>query len=180
MQALIRSAEQSGYQPKILHAVEAVNTKQKLRLPQLVQQHFGQDLTGRTFALWGLSFKPKTNDVREASSRVLMEQLWQAGATVQAFDPEAMEEIQRIYGVKDNLTLVGTKEAALKNADALLICTEWQQFKAPDFDVIKQQLKQPIIFDGRNLYEPERMQRKGIVYYAVGRGESVRKPDENH
>lgn len=180
VQALIRSAEQSGYQPKILHAVEAVNTKQKLRLPQLVQQHFGQDLTGRTFALWGLSFKPKTNDVREASSRVLMEQLWQAGATVQAFDPEAMEEIQRIYGVKDNLTLVGTKEAALKNADALLICTEWQQFKAPDFDVIKQQLKQPIIFDGRNLYEPERMQRKGIVYYAVGRGESVRKPDENH
>ena len=180
VQALIRSAEQSGYQPKILHAVEAVNTKQKLRLPQLVQQHFGQDLTGRTFALWGLSFKPKTNDVREASSRVLMEQLWQAGATVQAFDPEAMEEIQRIYGVKDNLTLVGTKEAALKNADALLICTEWQQFKAPDFDVIKQQLKQPVIFDGRNLYEPERMQRKGIVYYAVGRGESVRKINESY
>ena len=124
--------------------------------------------------------KPKTNDVREASSRVLMEQLWQSGAAVQAFDPEAMEEIQRVYGVKDNLTLVGTKEAALKNADALIICTEWQQFKAPDFDLIKQQLKQPVIFDGRNLYEPERMLKKGFIYYAIGRGESVRKYNENH
>ncbi|MEO3678867.1 UDP-glucose/GDP-mannose dehydrogenase family protein [Rheinheimera sp. FR7-31] len=180
VQALIRTAEQNGYQPNILHAVESVNNKQKLRLPQLVRQHFGSDLSGKTFALWGLSFKPKTNDVREASSRVLMEQLWQAGAAVQAFDPEAMEEIQRIYGVRDNLTLVGTKEAALKNADALIICTEWQQFKAPDFDMIKQQLKQPVIFDGRNLYEPERMARKGFSYYAIGRGESVRKPDVNN
>lgn len=180
VQALIRTAEQNGYQPNILHAVENVNNKQKLRLPQLVQQHFGSDLTGKTFALWGLSFKPKTNDVREASSRVLMEQLWQAGAAVQAFDPEAMEEIQRIYGVRDNLTLVGTKEAALKNADALIICTEWQQFKAPDFDVIKQQLKQAVIFDGRNLYEPERMARKGFSYYAIGRGESVRKINESY
>lgn len=180
VQALIRTAEQNGYQPNILHAVENVNNKQKQRLPQLVQQHFGSDLSGKTFALWGLSFKPKTNDVREASSRVLMEQLWQAGAAVQAFDPEAMEEIQRIYGVRDNLTLVGTKEAALKNADALIICTEWQQFKAPDFDVIKQQLKQAVIFDGRNLYEPERMARKGFSYYAIGRGESVRKLDENY
>ncbi|MEO3865713.1 UDP-glucose dehydrogenase family protein [Rheinheimera fenheensis] len=180
VQALIRTAEQNGYQPNILHAVESVNNKQKLRLPQLVQQHFGSDLSGKTFALWGLSFKPKTNDVREASSRVLMEQLWQAGAAVQAFDPEAMEEIQRIYGVRDNLTLVGTKEAALKNADALIICTEWQQFKAPDFDVIKQQLKKAVIFDGRNLYEPERMARKGFSYYAIGRGESVRKPDVNY
>ncbi|GAB58333.1 UDP-glucose dehydrogenase family protein [Rheinheimera nanhaiensis] len=180
VQALIRTAEQNGYQPNILHAVENVNNKQKQRLPQLVHQHFGSDLTGRTFALWGLSFKPKTNDVREASSRVLMEQLWQAGASVQAFDPEAMEEIQRIYGVRDNLTLVGTKEAALKNADALIICTEWQQFKAPDFDMIKQQLKQAVIFDGRNLYEPERMARKGFSYYAIGRGESVRKINESY
>lgn len=179
VQALIKTAEQNDYKPSILQAVEAVNNRQKQRLPQLIKQHFGENLSGRTFALWGLSFKPKTNDVREASSRVLMEALWQAGAIVQAFDPEAMEEIQRIYGVRDDLTLVGTKEAALKNADALVICTEWQQFKAPDFDVIKQQLKQATIFDGRNLFEPERMVKKGFSYYAIGRGESVRKPDAN-
>lgn len=177
VQALIRTAQINGYSPAMLHAVEAVNTRQKSKLPELVKQHFGEQLNGLTFAVWGLSFKPKTNDVREASSRVLMEQLWLAGASVQAFDPEAMEEIQRVYGVRNDLTLTGTKEAALKGADALIICTEWQQFKAPDFDFIKQQLKQPVIFDGRNLFEPERMHRKGITYYGIGRGETVRKAE---
>ncbi|WP_445765651.1 UDP-glucose dehydrogenase family protein [Rheinheimera sp.] len=177
VQALIKTAQSSGYEPQILQAVEGVNSRQKHKLPQLVKQHFAGDVKGLTFAVWGLSFKPKTNDIREASSRVLMEELWQAGATVQAFDPEAMEEIQRVYGVQDNLALVGTKEAALKGADALIICTEWQLFKAPDFEVIKQQLKQPVIFDGRNLFEPDRMQRKGIIYYAIGRGQSVRMPE---
>jgi UDPglucose 6-dehydrogenase len=174
VQALIRTSEQNGYQPNILQAVEAVNDKQKFKLPGLIHEHFKGDLTGKTFALWGLSFKPNTDDMREASSRVLMEQLWAAGANVQAYDPEAMEETQRIYGVREDLTLVGTKEAALKGADALVICTEWQHFRAPDFEVIKAQLKQPLIFDGRNLFEPSRMKKKGFTYYAIGRGESVK------
>uniref|UniRef100_A0A486XVZ8 UDP-glucose 6-dehydrogenase n=1 Tax=Rheinheimera sp. BAL341 TaxID=1708203 RepID=A0A486XVZ8_9GAMM len=176
VQALIRTAEANNYTPKILQSVELVNNKQKLKLPSLVQRHFGDNLAGLTFAVWGLSFKPKTNDIREASSRVLIEALWQAGASVQAFDPEAMEEIQSVYGTRDDFSLAGTKEAALKNADALIICTEWQQFKAPDFEFIKAQLKQAVIFDGRNLYEPERMKRKGFTYYAIGRGDTVRMP----
>jgi len=179
VQALIRSSEQMGYTPKILQAVEAVNDKQKFKLPTLVKQHFGENLAGKTIALWGLSFKPNTDDMREASSRVLMEALWAAGAKVQAYDPEAMEETQRIYGVRDDLTLVGTKEAALKGASALVICTEWQQFRAPDFDVIKAQLVQPIIFDGRNLFEPRRLEARGFTYYAIGRGETVAKAAAN-
>lgn len=174
VQALIRTSEQNGYTPKILQAVEAVNNKQKYKLPTLVKHHFGEDLTGKTFAVWGLSFKPNTDDMREASSRVLLEELWAAGASVQAFDPQAMEEIQRIYGVRADFVLSGTKEAALQGTDGLIICTEWQQFKAPDFDLIKQQLKQAVIFDGRNLFDPERLKQRGFHYYAIGRGESVK------
>lgn len=173
VQALIRTSEQNGYSPKILQAVETVNNKQKYKLPTLVKKHFGDDLTGKTFAVWGLSFKPNTDDMREASSRVLIEELWAAGATVHAYDPQAMEETQRIYGVRPDFVLCGTKEAALQDADALVICTEWQQFKAPDFDFLKQQLKTPVIFDGRNLYDPERLKQKGFSYYAIGRGQSV-------
>lgn len=172
VQALVRTSESIGYQPQLLQAVEAVNNRQKYRLPTLIKQHFGEDLRGKTFALWGLSFKPNTDDMREASSRVLMEELWQAGAKVQAYDPEAMEETQRIYGLRDDL-LLGTKDAALNNADALIICTEWQNFRAPDFDLLKDKLRHPVIFDGRNLYEPERMQKRGFTYYAIGRGASV-------
>ncbi|MGL5500089.1 MAG: UDP-glucose dehydrogenase family protein, partial [Plesiomonas shigelloides] len=173
VQALVRTSESIGYQPQLLQAVEAVNNRQKYRLPTLIKQHFGEDLRGKTFALWGLSFKPNTDDMREASSRVLMEELWQAGAKVQAYDPEAMEETQRIYGLRDDLLLLGTKDAALNNADALIICTEWQNFRAPDFDLLKDKLRHPVIFDGRNLYEPERMQKRGFTYYAIGRGASV-------
>lgn len=173
VQALVRTSESIGYQPQLLQAVEAVNNRQKYRLPTLIKQHFGEGLRGKTFALWGLSFKPNTDDMREASSRVLMEELWQAGAKVQAYDPEAMEETQRIYGLRDDLLLLGTKDAALNNADALIICTEWQNFRAPDFDLLKDKLRQPVIFDGRNLYEPERMQKRGFTYYAIGRGASV-------
>lgn len=172
--ALIRDAEKAGHDVALLKAVAKVNDTQKTRLFRLITSYFGEHLQGKVFALWGLSFKPKTNDIREAPSRVLMELLWQAGAEVKAYDPQAMEEIQQLYGVRDDLTLVGTKEAALKGADALLICTDWQQFKAPDFDLIKAQLNQPVIFDGRNLYEPERMKRKGFKYFAIGRGDSVR------
>ncbi|RVT46907.1 UDP-glucose/GDP-mannose dehydrogenase family protein [Rheinheimera sediminis] len=173
VQALIRTSAQNGYTPKILQAVEAVNNKQKYKLPTLVKKHFGDDLTGKTFAVWGLSFKPNTDDMREASSRVLIEELWAAGAKVHAYDPQAMEETQRIYGVRSDFVLCGTKEAALQEADALIICTEWQQFKAPDFDFLKQQLKTPVVFDGRNLFDPERLKQKGLQYYAIGRGQSV-------
>jgi len=173
VQALIRTAEHIGYQPKILQAVEQVNNQQKYKLTQFIQKHFGTDLQGKTFALWGLAFKPNTDDMREASSRVLMETLWAAGAKVQAYDPEAMNEAQRIYGHRDDLTLMGTKEAALHNADALVVCTEWQNFRAPDFDLIKTSLKQPVIFDGRNLYDPERLNQRGFTYYAIGRGASI-------
>ncbi|MEX0445267.1 UDP-glucose/GDP-mannose dehydrogenase family protein [Xenorhabdus sp. SGI246] len=173
VQALIRTSEQIGYTPKILQAVEQVNEKQKRKLPVFVKRHFGDDLSGKTFAIWGLSFKPNTDDMREASSRVLMEELWEGGAKIQAYDPEAMQEAQRIYGQRDDLALMGTKEAALKGADALIICTEWQNFRAPDFDVIKNSLKTPVIFDGRNLYDPERLQSRGFTYYGIGRGASI-------
>ena len=173
VQALIRTAEHIGYQPKLLQAVEQVNYQQKYKLPAFIQRHFGDDLKGKTFALWGLSFKPNTDDMREASSRVLMEQLWAAGAKIKAYDPEAMNETQRIYGHRDDLELMGTKEAALHNADALIICTEWQNFRAPDFDVIKKALKEPVIFDGRNLFDPERLEKRGFTYYGIGRGASI-------
>lgn len=175
VQALVRTAQQIGYDSQILKAVESVNHRQKQKLFSYIQQHFKGDIAGKTFAVWGLSFKPKTDDMREASSRDLMEALWQAGAKVQAYDPEAMEECQRIYGSRDDLLLVGTKEAALKGCDGLVICTEWQNFKAPDFSVIKEEIADTVIFDGRNLYSPDRMAEKGIVYYAIGRGKSVKK-----
>jgi UDPglucose 6-dehydrogenase len=175
VQALIRTAEQIGYQPQVLQAVEGANEAQKMVLFNRITGHFGQQLAGKTFALWGLSFKPNTDDMREAASRVLMESLWQAGAKVQAFDPEAMEETQRIYGQRADLVLCGTKEAALANADALVICTEWKNFRAPDFSALKAALQHPVIFDGRNLYDPEVVKRHGFVYYAIGRGESVQK-----
>lgn len=169
VQALIRTADSIGFDAKVLKAVESRNDDQKSVLFQKISKHFNGDLSGRTFALWGLSFKPNTDDMREAPSRVLMEALWKAGARVQAFDPEAMEETQRIYGSRDDLNLCGTKESALKNTDALIIVTEWQAFKAPDFDLIKTKLRTPTIFDGRNLFDPNRLKKKGIEYFSIGR-----------
>ncbi|WP_339898710.1 UDP-glucose/GDP-mannose dehydrogenase family protein [uncultured Gilvimarinus sp.] len=169
VQALIRTADDIGFEAKVLKAVEARNTDQKSTLYQKVLKHYLGDIAGKTFALWGLAFKPNTDDVREAPSRVIMEALWAAGAKVKAYDPEAMAEIQRVYGNRPDLALCGTKEAALHQADALIIATEWQPFRAPDFDLIKTALTDPVIFDGRNLYEPVRMQQKGFVYYSVGR-----------
>ncbi len=174
VQALVRTADNIGYESKILKAVEAVNYAQKNKLFEYISKHYGAtedslDLSGKTFALWGLSFKPNTDDMRDAPSRVLMEQLWKAGAKVQAYDPEAMNETQRIYGTRSDLSLMGTKESALNGADALVICTEWQNFKAPDFSLIKQQLSEAVIFDGRNLFEPERLAKKSFRYYSIGR-----------
>ncbi|MFW6021421.1 MAG: UDP binding domain-containing protein, partial [Guyparkeria sp.] len=122
-----------------------------------------------------LAFKPNTDDMREAPSRTLMESLWEAGARVQAFDPEAMEETQRIYGQRDDLALVGTRDAALRGADALVICTEWKAFRAPDFELMRESLAEPVIVDGRNLYDPERLKAAGWHYYGIGRGETVRR-----
>ncbi|MEE4461782.1 UDP-glucose/GDP-mannose dehydrogenase family protein [Azotobacter chroococcum] len=169
VQALIRTAENIDFDAKLLRAVAQRNKEQKTSLYKKISHHFEGDLQGRTFAIWGLSFKPRTDDMREAPSRTLMEALWNAGARVQAYDPEAMEEAQRLYGNRTELTLCGTKEAALKDADALVIVTDWQAFKAPDFEFIRQQLRQPLIFDGRNLFEPGRLQKKGITYYSIGR-----------
>ncbi|MFT6895652.1 MAG: UDPglucose 6-dehydrogenase [Paraglaciecola sp.] len=174
VQALVRSATGVGYTAQILEAVEAVNYAQKEKLFEYIMRHFGGDVSGKTVAIWGLSFKPNTDDMREASSRVLMEKLWKAGAKVKAYDPEAMEETQRIYGSREDLSLMGTKESALEGADFLVICTEWQSFRAPDFALIKQKLTSPLIFDGRNLFEPNMMLEYGLHYYAIGRGLSVK------
>ncbi len=173
VKALINIAKNAGYQAGLMEAVDQVNNEQKTKLFDYIDKHFKGDLRGKIFALWGLSFKPNTDDMREAPSRTLMEALWERGAKVQAYDPVAMEETQNIYGLRDDLKLVGTKEAALERADALVICTEWKNFRAPNFDVIKGALREPVVFDGRNLYEPERMSSLGVQYYAVGRGLSV-------
>ncbi|MCE2680721.1 MAG: UDP-glucose/GDP-mannose dehydrogenase family protein [Burkholderiales bacterium] len=169
VQALIRSAETINFDARVLKAVESRNEEQKTTLFSKIMKHFEGNVEGKTFALWGLSFKPNTDDMREAPSRVLMEALWKAGAKVQAFDPVSMEETQRIYADHPALVLCGTKEMALRGADALCICTEWKTFVAPDFDGLKAQLAQPVVFDGRNLYEPARMRKRGFSYYSVGR-----------
>jgi len=169
VQALKRSADEVGYKASILTAVEQVNNRQKQFLYDKIVKHFG-DVRGKTFALWGLAFKPNTDDMREAPSRVLMEALWSAGAKVRAYDPVAMPECERIYGIRDDLVLCNGSPDALKGADALVIVTEWQEFRSPDFDSMKRALRAPVIFDGRNLYDPGLMVRNGFSYYAVGRG----------
>lgn len=170
VKALERTAKQMGYKAELLNAVENVNDRQKQVLFNKVFQHYKGDLQGKIFALWGLAFKPKTDDMREAASRVILEALINAGAAVRAFDPEAMDEAKRIYGDKQGLTLVGTAEEALQGANALIVVTEWKNFWSPDFDLIKNSLKDPVIFDGRNLYQPELLNKLGITYYAIGRG----------
>jgi UDPglucose 6-dehydrogenase len=173
VQALVRSATGVQYQARLLEAVEAVNKSQKSFLAGKIRKHFGeQGLAGRTIALWGLAFKPNTDDMREAPSLVLIEELLAAGARVQAYDPVAMHEAGRILGSRAGVTLVPDAQAALQGADALAIVTEWQEFRSPDFDHIKATLRQPAIFDGRNLYNPDLMRRLGISYYGVGRGQS--------
>ena len=175
VQALERSANEIGYDAKILRAVESVNYKQKEKLFEHISSFYQSNIEGKTFALWGLAFKPNTDDMREASSRVLIEALWKAGVKIQAYDPEAMEEAQRIYGTRDDFTLLGTKEAALRGADALVIVTEWKSFRVPDFNKLHDQLADKVIFDGRNLYDPARVESVGLAYYGIGRGRSIRK-----
>ncbi|MGB8327665.1 MAG: UDP-glucose/GDP-mannose dehydrogenase family protein [Steroidobacteraceae bacterium] len=173
--ALIRTAKSVGREPHILQAVETVNRAQKQVLFNRIAKFFQGDggLRGRTVALWGLAFKPNTDDMREAPSRVLMDSLWAAGAAVRAYDPIAADETRRIYGERKDLVLCRNATEALQGADALAIVTEWQEFRSPDFDDIKKTLKSPVIFDGRNLYDPQAMQRLGLRYFAIGRGESL-------
>ncbi|HEV8444111.1 MAG TPA: UDP binding domain-containing protein, partial [Steroidobacteraceae bacterium] len=162
-----------GYTPELLNSVEVVNKRQKEVLFDKISKHYGGDLKGKTIAMWGLAFKPGTDDMREAPSRVLLELLWKAGARVRAFDPAAMKETKRIYGERADLTLCQRARETLEGADALTIITEWKEFRSPDFDFLKKQLRAPVIFDGRNLYDPSLMKKQGFKYYAIGRGETA-------
>lgn len=171
VQALARTAQEVGYKPELLLAVEAVNQRQKQVLYHKLAQAFDGQLTDKRIALWGLAFKPNTDDMRDAPSRALMESLWAAGASVQAYDPEAMRECERIYGERHDLLLCHSREEALVGADALVICTEWKTFSTVDPDWLKKSLNYPIVVDGRNLFEPAMMFKAGILYYAIGRGE---------
>lgn len=171
--ALIHNAQAAGVDPVVLSAIEARNAAQKSALLRKIDAYFEGDLKGRTFALWGLAFKPDTDDMREAPSRVIMEALWAAGATVRAYDPEAMDECAKIYGARADLTFAPTRDAALQGADALIVATEWKAFRSVDFARLKTALKQPVIFDGRNIYDPAEAAAAGIVYFGIGRGRSV-------
>lgn len=168
VQALERTARQLGYTPELLSAVESVNLRQKQTLFTKLQDNLGS-LSGKTIAVWGLAFKPNTDDMREAPSRTLMEALWQAGAKVQAFDPEAIAECRRIYGERDDLMLAGDRIQAVKGADALVICTEWKEFRSVDFDWLADQLAEKVVIDGRNLYTPSAVKEAGLRYIGVGR-----------
>ncbi|MCB1633267.1 MAG: UDP-glucose/GDP-mannose dehydrogenase family protein [Xanthomonadales bacterium] len=175
VQALRKTAADFDYQTAIIEAVENVNRAQKDKLIQLLQRRFGS-LAGRCVALWGLSFKPNTDDMREAPSRYLMEQLWAAGATVRAYDPEAMTETRHIYGEREDLVLVDDPMAALEGADTLALVTEWKAFWSPDFERIRAALREPVLFDGRNIYDPRQVESAGLEYWGIGRGRSVQQP----
>ena len=168
VKALMRSATDAGCATTILEAVEAVNERQKGRLFAKIASHFG-DLAGRTIAVWGLAFKPNTDDMRDAASRVLLESLWAAGASVRAYDPAAMPEARRLYEQQSGLELCASAMEALDGADALAIVTEWPEFRSPDFCAIRKALHEPVVFDGRNLYDPQQMTDEGLRYYAIGR-----------
>lgn len=173
VQALARSARDQSFNAELLNAVEGVNKRQKEVLFGKISRHFGGKLAGRTVAVWGLAFKPNTDDMREAPSRTLIEALWGAGAKVQAYDPVADHETRRLYGDRADFTIAKSAMGALQGADVLAIVTEWQEFRSPDFETIKATLKQPVIFDGRNLYDPTFVKRFGVTYYGIGRGATI-------
>jgi len=176
VQALAKTAASVGAGHRLLQAVESVNAAQKYVLFDRIAKFFDGALAGKVIGIWGLAFKPNTDDMREAPSRVLMESLWAAGARVRAYDPVAGAEASRLYPAQcgsGELTIVASASDALLGADALAVVTEWQEFRSPDFESIRSVLKQPVIFDGRNLYDPGLVQRFGLHYFAIGRGESV-------
>lgn len=169
VQALHRTAKSVGYDAQILDAVEAVNKRQKSVIVEKIIKQFGNDLTGKKFAVWGLAFKPETDDMREAPSRTIIEALWQRGATVAAYDPVAEEEVERIYGKRDDLALVSDPYDALDDADAMIVVTEWKVFRSPDLDTMMSRMKTPIIFDGRNIFQPASVRKAGFEYFGIGR-----------
>lgn len=169
VQALERTARSVDYQAELLNAVQAVNRRQKDVLFDKIQRHFDGRLEGRTFALWGLAFKPNTDDMREAPSRTLLEALWRAGAQVRAYDPAAIEEAARLYGSRADLVLCNSPEETLEGADALVVVTEWNLFRSPDLDRLRETLAERVVFDGRNIYDPAQLARAGLRYYAIGR-----------
>lgn len=171
--ALSRTAKENGVEADLLNAVESVNQRQKTTLFSKLKHALG-DVSGKTIAVWGLSFKPNTDDMRDAPSRVFLESLWAEGGQARAFDPEAMDEVQRIYGDRADLALVSSPEEALNGADALVICTEWKVFRSPDFEAMQNSLSQAVVIDGRNIYDPVKMRELGFTYYGVGRGQSLK------
>ena len=169
VQALSKISKSHGYRAELLESVETVNHRQKEVIFNKIHKHFDGELKGKTFALWGLAFKPITDDMREASSRVLLEKLWDAGASVRAYDPQAMDETHRIYGDRKDLLLCDTQEGVLESSDALIVLTEWNVFRSPDFIEIKSKLNNQVVFDGRNIYDPASMREHGFAYYSIGR-----------
>lgn len=169
VKALIKTSKEYGYEPKVLEAVEVVNNNQKKVIPQKVVKKYGEDLTGKTFAVWGLAFKPDTDDMREAAAITIINELTSRGAKIKAYDPKAMDEAKKCY-LKDNadVTYVDSKYEAAKDADALLLITEWKEFRQPDFEELAQLLKAPVIFDGRNQYDKKRLKKMGFEYYQIG------------
>ena len=176
VRALDHSAAEVGYDAHLLRAVESVNNRQKSRIFAKIVGQFGENLTGKTFALWGLSFKPNTDDMREAPSREFLESAWQAGAVVHAHDPEAKKEAQELYPAEiasGKLVLFDEPEDATDGADALVIATEWRIYRSPDFADLKARLRNPVVIDGRNIYDPARMRREGFIYLGIGLGDSI-------
>ncbi|HYI25949.1 MAG TPA: UDP-glucose/GDP-mannose dehydrogenase family protein [Thermomicrobiales bacterium] len=171
IRALQDTALKHDYHAEFLGAIEEVNERQKRVLLDKILDHYDGNIEGKTFALWGLAFKPKTDDVRDAPSRVIMEGLWERGARVRAYDPEATQTTRTLYGDRADLVLCDTRDEAVIAADALVICTEWRQFKSPDWDLLRRELTEPVIFDGRNIYDPVRMRKEGFAYYGIGLGE---------
>lgn len=170
VQALIRTAKEHGVELRIGKAVEAVNADQKESIVKKIVAHYGnKNIQGKTFAVWGLAFKPRTDDVREAPAKIVCEQLINLGAKIQAYDPEAMKTFAQSFGENSKLTYASSNYTALENADALIICTEWNAFRQPDFSRIKKSLRQPLIFDGRNIFTLAEMKEVGFDYYSVGR-----------
>ncbi len=173
VKALVHSASEHKFDAELLRSVESVNKRQKQLLYRKLSAYFEGNLKGRTIAVWGLAFKPNTDDMRDAPARELMEALWAAGARVQAYDPVAMGEARRIYGERTDLVLAEDAEQALDGADALAIVTEWQEFRSPDFELIRDRLRHPVIFDGRNIYDPAMVKSFGLAYHGIGRGEPL-------
>ena len=169
VQALERTAHKYGYHSRILQAVEAVNHDQKSSMVKKIRGHFSDDIAGRVFAIWGLSFKPNTDDMREAPSRRVIDELLSGGARVRVYDPVAMNEVKKIYGECDEIFYASNPEEAIKSSNALVVLTEWLVFRSPDFDMIKRDLSHPVVFDGRNIYSPEFMEQSGFTYYSIGR-----------